>query len=212
MRCHHHTSVNFGDFFIASLIYLFAGVSILRSEISHPVGFNKNDDVRIIGLWQFDGGMEDSTGSWSAFGRSSRGRIAYDEARVGKGAYSAVHGEDSHTDWHHHATGRIRFANHAVLDGEEAFGIALWVRPVAIWARNGRIISFGPDAFGIANVPGEEGRFRLVNPGFAREGDLSHLDLPMDEWSHVAITADGGKVRVLLNGVVVGEVPPSLRK
>ncbi len=163
--------------------------------------------AELVGLWHFDEDTADATGSWSPFGRYSHGEIDRGNPRVGSGAYAAEHGEDSESDWRDHATGRIRLTNHAVMDGAETFGMALWVRPVKIWAKHGRVFSFGRGAFGLANIPGEPGSFRFVDPGFAEEGVLSPLELPMGEWSHLAVTADGKTVRVILNGVLVDEVP-----
>ncbi|MFA9479452.1 LamG-like jellyroll fold domain-containing protein [Phycisphaerales bacterium AB-hyl4] len=163
-------------------------------------------EVEIVGLWSFDDDTADRTGSWSGFGSSAHGGITLDEQRVGIGAYSAVHGPETRTNWRHHATGRIILANEAAIDGATAFGMALWARPVKVWTSRGRIISFGPEAFGIGNVPGDrEGQFRLANADFVDAEALAPFTLPMDEWTHIAVTADGETVRLLINGEVISE-------
>lgn len=162
--------------------------------------------AEIVGLWRFDGDSKDATGSWSSFGKHSKGKVDYTVARVGTGAYSAVHGEETLSNWRHHATGVIRLLNHAQIKGEREFAIAFWVRPVKPWSSSGRLISFGQKQFGLAHLAEEPGRFRWVNPGFADAEKLSVLDLPLDEWSHVAIAADGRTVRVSLNGKTIDSV------
>ncbi len=187
--------------------YPLISILALGLALSASLSGSNSTQEGIIGLWHFDDNSSDATASWSGFGRSSHGKIDYENAKVGEGAYSAVHGEESNSNWRHHATGRIRMESHAVIDGEERFGIAVWVRPVKVWSWNGRVMSFGSDNMGIANVPDEEGVFRIVNPGFVTEGAFPPFALPMDEWSHVAITADGERGRLTINGELISEAP-----
>lgn len=194
-------SLTRGWLFLSCLCFALHSFAIQVQENDAAAG----GEFAVTGLWSFDGDLQDRTGSWSEFGRAANGSIDYDNPKVGKGAYSAVHGEESLRNWRHHATGRIRLTNHAELKNPSQFGIALWVRPEKLWSSEGRIISFGPDAFGIAPVAGREGVFRLVNTGLAEDAALPELELPLGQWRHVAVTADGENVSVLVDGAVVGQ-------
>lgn len=183
------------------------GVVLLMATMTPPA-FAAGGEPAVVGLWRFEGEIRDATGSGSPFSRWSRSGVSYEEARVGTGSYAAVHGPEIRTDWRHEATGRLRLVGHAAIDGARAFGLAMWVRPVKVWSEHGRLISFGKDAFSIAEVPGDPpGRFRLADTGFVDASASPSFVLPFDVWSHLAITADGQTVQVVVNGEAVVTVP-----
>jgi len=95
-----------------------------------------------------------------------------------------------------------------VLANTPAFTAAAWVRPAQAgnWAR---IFDFGDDTQRYLYLTARNGggvpRFAITaNWAGAEQGINGTAALPLDEWSHLAVTIAGGTGRLYVNGVQVG--------
>ena len=148
-------------------------------------------------VFHMDGNLEDAAGSGSK-------SLGWYGEHFSETLFKCGKGSGNYTgDLHNRA--RIRLEGRAAsLNNSKAFGIAFWVYRVKNTADYGSILSFGTGKFMIEHVGGgnPDSRFQLKNPGFCNFGGTwkHSLIIPSEEWTHVAITADGEYGRIIVNG------------
>ncbi len=111
-----------------------------------------------------------------------------------------------------HARARIQLKGRAAaLNGSREFGIAFWIYRVKNTADYGSILSFGKGKLRIQHVGGgnPDTRFEVKDAGFCKFGGTwNHsLMIPKEEWTHVAVTADGKFGRIIVNGQTKWKFP-----
>jgi DUF1680 family protein len=108
------------------------------------------------------------------------------------------------------ARGSHRYVNlpATVLAGTAAITVAAWVKPAhaANWAR---VFDFGNDTqrymYLVLRNAGGVPRFAITtNHAGGEQGINGTAALPLDEWSHVAVTISAGTGRLYVNGVQAG--------
>jgi hypothetical protein len=124
------------------------------------------------------------------------------------------------------SSGHVRIADHPSLRFTNAITIEAWINPsrgdgrnvVTKWDATStsglgqRAYAMSLGVIGGLSVPSfgvcSNGRDDGVQPVTARMSG-TNLALPLNEWTHLAGTYDGGLLRIFVNGVLRGEVPYS---
>ncbi len=158
----------------------------------------------LVAVFHMDGSLEDSAGS----GSKSMGWFGEHFSRT---HFKCGYGAGDYTG-NLCNRARIRLEGRAAsLNGSKTFGIAFWVYRVKNTSDYGSVLSFGKDKFMIEHVGGgnPDPRFQLKNPGFCDFGGTwkHSLLIPANEWTHVAITADGEYGRIVVNGQTKWKFP-----
>jgi hypothetical protein len=180
-------------FFVSLLIFSLSCVAAASSPTANDIS----------ALWHLDGDYYETMGTGSIslgwYGEHFSDVIS----KVGTGAADCAGGENSR--------GRIQLAGDAQLGGLTQFGIAFWGYRVNNRNAYGSVLSFGTGMMEIEHVgPGnDESWFFVKNAGFCTfNGQWNHsIYLPQNQWTHVAITADGTTGRIIVDGVLKWSYP-----
>lgn len=147
-------------------------------------------------VFHFDGNLNDVAESGSKSLGWYGEHLTSEMKKCGTGA------ENFTGDLHNRA--KIQLKGKAIINDSKMFGIAFWVYRVKNRADFGSILSFGNGKFMIEHVGGgnPDERFQVKNAGFCKFGGTwNHsLMIPKEQWTHVAITADGQNGRIIVNG------------
>ncbi len=151
----------------------------------------------LTAIFHMDGSLEDSAGSGSKSMGWYGEHFSKTHFKCGDGA----------GDYTGNLRNRARVkleGRAAALNGSKTFGIAFWIYRVKNTSDYGSVLSFGKDKFMIEHVGGgnPDHRFQLKNSGFCDFGGTwkHSLTIPANEWTHIAVTADGENGRIIVNG------------
>ena len=159
-------------------------------------GENMADQSGPVSIWHFENAGLDSMESEGTMTYSSPSGFSNTVRKVG--GYS-FHADETASVA---SPGIINLTGKAVINGDETFGIAFWVYRTTDVTGWEALFSFGNNGMRIRHYGGASlDWYYLSNPGFVNLGNPweQRITLPINTWTHVAITADGQEGRVFVN-------------
>ena len=149
----------------------------------------------LVGAWGFD----EASGPQAAdaSGRGNHGTIS-GATRAAAGRFGGALGFDGTNDW-------VTVPDQASLDLTTGMTLEAWVNPAALggaWRTALLKENGGTLAYALYAHDGARGPAGHVNPG-ADTGVGAASALPVNAWSHVAVTYDATTMRVYVNGAQV---------
>jgi Concanavalin A-like lectin/glucanases superfamily/FG-GAP-like repeat len=149
--------------------------------------------TNLISLWKAEGNVNDVPGGNVGF---NLGNVAYSPGKVGQA-------------FDFDGTGEIRIPSYGILT-QNTFTVGTWINPNVIDADYSRVISKS-DSYAIElladgrlifYIRGVSGLPNETN-GFSRT--FGGATIPLNQWTHIALTYDGARVRTYINGRVSRE-------
>ena len=157
--------------------------------------------AEVVSLWNFENAGVDLMQSGGSMTYSEPSGFSNTVRKVGGYSFYADESPSAL------APGILNLAGDAVIDGDDTFGIAFWVyrtEDVTSWEA---IFSFGIDGMRVRHYGGASLEwYYLSNAGFVNLGNVwdQRITIPLNTWTHIAITADGQEGRVFVNNSLAG--------
>ena len=158
-------------------------------------GFGATAMAGTVGIWHFDGSGTNEMDVKSEFSYFSDSDFVVDVKKVGTHSLSVDEAPSADVG------ALIDLGENIDLNGDTTFGIAFWICRTEEETQWGSVLGF-EGGMAVKHYGGASTDwYYLSNPGFVNLGNPwdQRITLPLNTWTHVAITADGQEGRVFVN-------------